>query len=170
MTGTGVDEALPERPRPLVLMHPMAATTAPYPRPNSSRTALHLRCQSVVSMAPGLSRRRLCYGRPCRALARDLPETAVSNLAPPQDPILDRSSDPDASHVHPQSLRQSLAGRPMQGRGPGNAPGGRRPDRGSGSPNAQATGPSWPIRRPSAASRRPSPRPILALSRRTGAR
>ena len=46
--------------------------------------------------------------------------------------------------------------------------GGRRPDQGSGSPNAQATGPSWPIRRPSAASRRPSPRPILALSRRTG--
>lgn len=33
--GTGVDEALPERPRPLALMHPMAATTAPNPRPNS---------------------------------------------------------------------------------------------------------------------------------------
>jgi hypothetical protein len=39
--------------------------------------ALHLRYQSLLGEAPGRWRRRLCRGRPCSRLARDLPETGL---------------------------------------------------------------------------------------------
>jgi hypothetical protein len=42
-----------------------------------SRTALHLRCQSAGGRGSGQWRRRPWHGLPCRALARDLPGTAL---------------------------------------------------------------------------------------------